>query len=68
LGNGGVLLLDELTEFGTRMLEILRQPLDPTGKVISISPAVGSLTYSGDSFIEPLRLLNVGAFFLPTPQ
>jgi len=45
LAHRGVLFLDELPEFGNRMLEMLRQPLDPTGKVVSISRSAGSLTY-----------------------
>jgi magnesium chelatase family protein len=35
--------LDELPEFGNRMLEMLRQPLED--KVVSISRSAGSLTY-----------------------
>jgi magnesium chelatase family protein len=38
-----VLFLDELPEFGSRMLEMLRQPLED--KVVSISRSAGSLTY-----------------------
>ena len=40
LGNRGVLFLDELPEFGTRMLEMLRQPLED--KVVSISRSAGA--------------------------
>jgi magnesium chelatase family protein len=43
LAHRGGLFLDELPEFGTRMLEMLRQPLED--KVVSISRSAGSLTY-----------------------
>lgn len=43
LAHRGVLFLDELPEFGTRMLEMLRQPLED--KIVAISRSAGSLTY-----------------------
>jgi magnesium chelatase family protein len=43
LAHRGILFLDELPEFGTRMLEMLRQPLED--KTVSISRSAGSLTY-----------------------
>ncbi len=43
LAHRGVLFLDELPEFGTRTLEVLRQPLED--KVVTISRAQGSLTF-----------------------
>jgi magnesium chelatase family protein len=43
LAHRGVLFLDELPEFGSRMLEMLRQPLED--KIVNISRSAGSLTY-----------------------
>ncbi len=43
LAHRGILFLDELPEFGTRVLEVLRQPLED--KVVTISRAQGSLTF-----------------------
>jgi magnesium chelatase family protein len=43
LAHRGVLFLDELPEFGLRMLEMLRQPLED--KIVAISRSAGSLTY-----------------------
>jgi len=43
LSHRGVLFLDELPEFGTRVLETMRQPIED--KVITISRAQGSLTF-----------------------
>jgi magnesium chelatase family protein len=39
----GVLFLDEFPEFGSRMLEVMRQPMED--KVVTISHAKGSLTF-----------------------
>ena len=43
LAHRGVLFLDELPEFGSRLLEMLRQPLED--KIVAISRSAGSLTY-----------------------
>ncbi len=43
LAHRGVLFLDELPEFGTRVLEVLRQPIED--KTVTISRAQGSLTF-----------------------
>jgi len=43
LAHRGVLFLDELPEFGMRVLEVMRQPLED--KVVTISRASGSLTF-----------------------
>jgi len=52
LSHRGVLFLDELTEFGHSLLEILRQPLED--KLVTISRAKGSLTF-------PANFMLVGA-------
>ena len=44
LAHRGVLFLDEFPEFGTRILEVMRQPMED--KVVTISRAKGSLTFS----------------------
>jgi magnesium chelatase family protein len=43
LAHRGVLFLDELPEFGTRVLEVMRQPIED--RVVTISRAQGSLTF-----------------------
>jgi magnesium chelatase family protein len=43
LAHHGVLFLDEMPEFGMRVLEVLRQPMED--KVVTISRAQGSLTF-----------------------
>ena len=48
LAHRGVLFLDELPEFGTKLLEMLRQPLED--KQLTIARSTGSLTFPS-SFI-----------------
>ncbi|MEA4812773.1 MAG: YifB family Mg chelatase-like AAA ATPase [Anaerolineaceae bacterium] len=46
LAHRGVLFLDELPEFGQRILEVLRQPIED--KKVTISRANGTLTFPAD--------------------
>jgi len=43
LAHRGVLFLDEMPEFGLRVLEVMRQPIED--KVVTISRTQGSLTF-----------------------
>ena len=52
LAHRGVLFLDELPEFGQRVLEVLRQPIED--KLVTISRAQGTLTF-------PANFMLVGA-------
>lgn len=52
LSHRGVLFLDELTEFGQNVLEVLRQPLED--KFVTISRAQGSVTF-------PANFMLIGA-------
>jgi magnesium chelatase family protein len=46
LAHRGVLFLNEFPEFGNRVLEVMRQPMED--KVVTISRAKGSLTFSAN--------------------
>lgn len=45
MAHRGVLFLDELPEFGTKLIEVLRQPLEGWPREISISRASGTITF-----------------------
>ncbi len=52
LAHRGVLFLDELPEFGQRVLEVLRQPLED--RIVTISRATGAITF-------PANFILIGA-------
>lgn len=45
LAHRGVMFLDELPEFGSRLIEVLRQPLEGLPREVSISRASGTITF-----------------------
>jgi magnesium chelatase family protein len=60
LAHRGVLFLDEFLEFGMRVLEVMRQPMED--KVVTISRAKGSLTFSANfQLIAAMSQLNLSA-------
>jgi magnesium chelatase family protein len=61
LSHRGVLFLDELPEFGTAMLEVLRQPMED--KTVTISRVTGSITYpAAFQFIGAMNPCPCGYF------
>ena len=64
-----MLFLDELPEFGSRMLEMLRQPLDPAGKVVSISRSAGATSYPANFIlVGSMNPCPCGFYTDPDPQ
>jgi magnesium chelatase family protein len=67
LAHRGVLFLDELPEFGNRMLEMLRQPLED--KIVAISRSAGSLTYPANfTLIASMNPCPCGHFGDPVKE
>jgi len=63
LAHHGVLFLDELPEFGSRVLETMRQPIED--KVVTISRAQGALTFPANfqlvAAMNPCPCGNLGS-------
>jgi len=59
LAHRGVLFLDELPEFDTRVLEVMRQPIED--KIVTISRAQGSLTFPANFQLSKWSQMAQGA-------
>jgi magnesium chelatase family protein len=64
LAHRGVLFLDELPEFGPRVLEVMRQPIED--KIVTISRAQGSLTFPANfQLVSAMNPCPCGYFMDP---
>ena len=67
LAHRGVLFLDELPEFGERLIAVLRQPLEGMPREVSISRASGTVTFPANfMFIAAQNPCPCGYFGDPT--
>jgi magnesium chelatase family protein len=67
LAHHGVLFLDEVPEFGTRVLEVMRQPMED--KVVTISRAQGTLTFPANfTLLAAMNPCPCGYFGDPTRE